>query len=140
MSAPSPESGIVPAQVGFLAIYNPSLGPSDDSIADQIVYYASVKGRSNQSGRPRRRRRAREPETDFTRQERNEQLRQIGLAQAMVGFGNTFSDGQPVDRIETEKSRIVLHELEPGWWILAVRLVSAPSQLPLGSSRGGCPC
>ena len=26
-----------------------------------------------------------------------------------------------MDSIETEKSRIVLHEFEPGWWILAVR-------------------
>ena len=32
----------------------------------------------------------------------------------------SFSDGEPVDSIETEKSRIVLHELEKGWWILAV--------------------
>lgn len=32
----------------------------------------------------------------------------------------SFSDGQPVDSIDTEKSRIVLHELESGWWILAV--------------------
>lgn len=34
----------------------------------------------------------------------------------------SFSDGVPVESIDTEKSRIVLHELEPGWWILAVRL------------------
>ena len=33
----------------------------------------------------------------------------------------SFSSGEPVDSIETEKSRIVLHELEEGWWILAVR-------------------
>lgn len=32
-----------------------------------------------------------------------------------------FSNGSPIDAIETEKSRIILHELEPGWWILAVR-------------------
>lgn len=32
----------------------------------------------------------------------------------------TFSNGQPVDSVETEKSRIVLKELEHGWWILAV--------------------
>ena len=32
----------------------------------------------------------------------------------------SFSNGQPVDSIETEKSRIVLRELEKGWWILAV--------------------
>lgn len=33
----------------------------------------------------------------------------------------SFSNGEPVDSIETEKSRIVLRELEKGWWILAVR-------------------
>lgn len=32
----------------------------------------------------------------------------------------SFSNGQAVDSIETEKSRIVLRELEKGWWILAV--------------------
>ena len=30
-----------------------------------------------------------------------------------------FSDDHPVDCVETEKSRIILHELETGWWILA---------------------
>lgn len=32
----------------------------------------------------------------------------------------SFSDGEPVDSIETEKSRVVLQELETGWWVLAV--------------------
>ena len=32
----------------------------------------------------------------------------------------SFSKGEPVDSIETERSRVVLHELEQGWWILAV--------------------
>lgn len=32
----------------------------------------------------------------------------------------SFSDGEPVDSVETEKSRIILQELEKGWWILAV--------------------
>ena len=36
----------------------------------------------------------------------------------------SFSNGEPLDSIETEKSRIVLHELEKGWWILAVGVVS----------------
>ena len=31
-----------------------------------------------------------------------------------------FSNGESVDSVETEKARIVLHELEEGWWILAV--------------------
>jgi len=32
----------------------------------------------------------------------------------------SFSKGEPVDSIETERSRVVLHDLEQGWWILAV--------------------
>ncbi|KAL5345982.1 hypothetical protein ACLOAV_009012 [Pseudogymnoascus australis] len=37
----------------------------------------------------------------------------------MVEFGQAFSQGNSVDAIETEKSKIILHELEVGWWILA---------------------
>jgi hypothetical protein len=29
-----------------------------------------------------------------------------------------FSNGKPVDSVDTETSRIILHELEKGWWIL----------------------
>ncbi|MCJ1467432.1 hypothetical protein MMC07_006057 [Pseudocyphellaria aurata] len=37
-----------------------------------------------------------------------------------LNIGNRgFSNGAAVDAIETEKSRIILDELEPGWWILA---------------------
>ena len=32
----------------------------------------------------------------------------------------SFSNGKSVDSIETEKSRVILHELEMGWWLLAV--------------------
>ena len=32
----------------------------------------------------------------------------------------SFSNGKPVDSIETERSRIILHELEKDWWLLAV--------------------
>lgn len=32
----------------------------------------------------------------------------------------SFSNNEPVDSIETEKSRIILHELETDWWLLAV--------------------
>jgi len=31
-----------------------------------------------------------------------------------------FSNGKSVDSIETEKSRIILHELETDFWLLAV--------------------
>ncbi|KAL8823111.1 MAG: hypothetical protein Q9191_006167 [Dirinaria sp. TL-2023a] len=38
---------------------------------------------------------------------------------ALTRGQRSFSDGEAVDSIETEKSRLILHELEPGWWILA---------------------
>jgi len=39
-------------------------------------------------------------------------------------YCRTFSNGKPVESVETEKSRIVLKELEQGWWILAVGLTA----------------
>ncbi|EJT80394.1 hypothetical protein GGTG_00394 [Gaeumannomyces tritici R3-111a-1] len=121
----SPPPSVVPAQLGFLAIYNPTLGANDDTIEDQLVYYASVG--TPQSGR---RRRARNRSTSaVSQEERNERLRQIGLAQGMVEFGRSFSGDRPVDTVETEKSRVIMHELEPGWWILAsIDLTRLPAQ------------
>ena len=34
-----PASRVVPAHVSFLAIYNPSLSTSDETLRDQIVFY-----------------------------------------------------------------------------------------------------
>ncbi|UNI20820.1 hypothetical protein JDV02_006872 [Purpureocillium takamizusanense] len=129
-SAPQVAASIVPAQLGFLAIFNPSLGTSDDTIDEQIVYYASVTTQQQQSGGRKRRRRGGtrgRPTDAVSQEERHERLRQIGLAQGMVGFSRGFADGAPVDAIDTERARVVLHELEPGWWIVAsVDLTKAP--------------
>ncbi|KAL7789978.1 hypothetical protein V8C37DRAFT_384994 [Trichoderma ceciliae] len=130
MAAYASSGGIVPAQLGFLALFNPSLGQTDETIDDQIVYYASVSTQTSS----RRRRRARTRPTDgISQEERHERLRQIGLAQGMVNFSRGFSDGAPVDTIDTEKSRVIAHELEPGWWILAsidLNKVPLPPRLP----------
>jgi hypothetical protein len=105
---------VVPAQLSFLAVYNPSLGRSDDEFDKQIVFYyaRAAKARARLSHGDNKTAR------DLREQE-NEKLRQVGLAQGMVGFARSFSHGAPVDSVETEKSRIVLKELEDGWWILA---------------------
>jgi hypothetical protein len=106
---------VVPAQLSFLAVYNPSLGTSDDTFHQQIVFYYSKAAKALQK--------LRHGDTQAQqelREQENEKLRQVGLAQGMVGFAKSFSNGEAVDSVETQKSRIVLHELERGWWILAV--------------------
>ncbi|KAL2175833.1 uncharacterized protein P884DRAFT_286255 [Thermothelomyces heterothallicus CBS 202.75] len=129
-------SSVVPAQLGFLAIYNPSLGTTDETVDDQIVYYASASTLSNAKERRRLLRAAKDgrPTDSISSEERNERLRQIGLAQGMVEFARSFSGGKAVDSIDTERARVVLHELEPGWWILAsidlTRLPLSPSKTP----------
>ncbi|QPC77657.1 hypothetical protein HYE68_008409 [Fusarium pseudograminearum] len=116
MAAPSTSGTVVPAQLGFLAIFNPTLGNTDETIEDQIVYYASVTTQASQN---KRRRTRGQLTQNISPEERNERLRQIGLAQGMASFSRGFASGSSVDTIDTEKSRVVLHELEPGWWILA---------------------
>jgi hypothetical protein len=122
MSSPNETSArAIPAQLGFLAIYNPSLGATDETIGDQIVYYTSPGHQDHEREKRKNDQQNAEVSQGQAREQVNEQLRRIGLAQGMVEFGRSFSEGQTVDTIETEKSRIILHELESGWWILAVR-------------------
>lgn len=75
------QAGVVPASLSFLAIYNPSLSKSDETLHDQIVYYyskvsGSQKARTSIGG----------AKNEESRDELNEKLRQIGLAQGMVQF------------------------------------------------------
>ncbi|KUJ15684.1 uncharacterized protein LY89DRAFT_647571 [Mollisia scopiformis] len=130
---------VIPAQLGFLAIYNPSLGTSDETIENQIVYYSSSSEnarKSRQTTNPKQK----AADDAAKREQQNEQLRQIGLAQGMVEFGRSFSDGMAVDTVETEKSRIILHELESGWWILAsisltvLPVIAKPASIVKGKS------
>ncbi|KAL1639671.1 hypothetical protein SLS58_007730 [Diplodia intermedia] len=104
---------VVPAQLAFLALFCPTLAANDDAFRDQLVFYHSNKATRRHDD------------------DENERLRQIGLAQGMIDFARSFSDGEPVDHVDTEKSRIVMHELEKDWWVLAsidlTRLPVAPS-------------
>lgn len=72
---------VVPAHLSFLAIYNPALGTSDETFHNQIVFYYSkaARARSRIHGSDAR------AERELKEQE-NEKLRQVGLAQGMVGF------------------------------------------------------
>ncbi|TGJ82242.1 hypothetical protein E0Z10_g6527 [Xylaria hypoxylon] len=133
-SAMSSQTAVVPAQLGFLAIFNPSLGTTDETIDDQIVYFASVNTRSQK----RRHRSRGKPTADISHEERNERLRQIGLAQGMIEFSRGFANGEPVNTIETEKTRVVLQEVELGWWILAsIDLSKIPLPPRIGSPTPG---
>jgi hypothetical protein len=122
MSTASP-SPTCPAQLGFIAIFNPSLAQSEESLDDQIVYYASIpvlsrRQRQKRSGRVSSSKR--NPAAAVSQAERYERVRQIGLARGIVDFAKGFSGGRDVDALETERSRMVMKEVEEGWWILAV--------------------
>ncbi|KAL2419385.1 hypothetical protein ABEF95_000433 [Exophiala dermatitidis] len=142
---------VVPAHVSYFAIYNPSLGQTDETVRDQIVYYYSAKSEEEVERRRRERVTSRKQQIseskdsgqpsrdtkDDEEAEENERLRQIGLAQGMVDFVNNFSNGVPLEVIETEKSRVVLKEIEPQWWILAsISLTKLPAATASSTSSG----
>lgn len=84
---------VVPAQLSFLAIYNPSLGTSDETFHDQLVFYYSkaTKARTKIEGKDAQAERK-------LRELENEKLRQVGLAQGMVGFAryrSSYAAGMP---------------------------------------------
>ncbi|CAG8309522.1 unnamed protein product [Penicillium salamii] len=103
---------VIPAQVSYLAIYNPTLGPTDETIADQVVYYTSQATHEQESA-------GYTADIEESKDLQNERLRQIGLAQGLVNFASNFSDGKSLEYVETDKSRVVLLELEKNWWIVA---------------------
>jgi hypothetical protein len=79
---------IVPARLSFLTLYNPSLGHTDETLHEQILYYHSSKWTE------KRRLRGSTDEDSASREheEQNERLRQIGLAQGMVEFAKFDPD------------------------------------------------
>ncbi|KAI5291810.1 hypothetical protein KEM54_006387 [Ascosphaera aggregata] len=81
----------------------------DETLSDQIVYYFS---------QVERREHAEVPTIARRKEEKNERLRQIGLAQGMVAFARNFSDASDIDTVETDRGRLILKELEHDWWIL----------------------
>jgi hypothetical protein len=92
-------SRVVAAHLSYLAIFNPSLGATDETVRDQIVFYYSQKPESererHKQGKTVARRQqdgppgqddAQEHAGDHAEAEENERLRQVGLAQGMVDF------------------------------------------------------
>ncbi|KAJ6020897.1 hypothetical protein N7540_006401 [Penicillium herquei] len=131
MPESDPDS-VIPAQLSFLAIYNPTLGPTDETIEDQIVFYTSrsenlqrLDGSSNE-----------EEGSKSSENGKNERLRQIGLAQGMVHFASNFSSEKTLEYVETEKTRVVLLELEKDWWLVAsIDLTRLPAESTQPSSN-----
>jgi First Longin domain of INTU, CCZ1 and HPS4 len=80
---------IVPAQLSFLAIYNPLLGLTDETLIDQIVFYYKA-GRLRQAESS-----LSEPTTKEDKNDQNEQLRRVGLAQGIVNFAKFVLLGTP---------------------------------------------
>ena len=76
---------IQPAHLAFLAIYNPSLGPTDETFDQQLVFHYSRKAHDLRVA-ARKNARIDDAGGDALREEENEKLRQIGLAQGMVDF------------------------------------------------------
>jgi hypothetical protein len=76
-----PSHEVRPAQLSFLAIYNPSLGRTDEAVRDQIVFYSSRAARLRKA-----RKGAWADASVLHDDEENERLRQVGLAQGMVDF------------------------------------------------------
>ena len=72
---------VVPAQLSFLAIYNPSLGTSDETFDQQIVFFYSKAAKTRSKLKDGDAKKVQE-----LREQENEKLRQVGLAQGMVGF------------------------------------------------------
>jgi len=72
---------VVPAQLSFLSIYNPTLATSDENFKEQILFYFS---------RLAYERRKTDKNDAFVEsrlgEDEHEKLRQIGLAQGMVNF------------------------------------------------------
>lgn len=73
------EPRVVPAQVDFLALYNPTFGASDETLRDQIVYYYTRRGQTRQN-------KQKDVTSEAEEEEENQRLRQVGLAQGMVSF------------------------------------------------------
>ena len=66
----------VPAQLRFLAIYNPSLGRTDETRLDQIVYYYDGTGKPARKGK--------KDSAGGSKEKENERLRHIEIGRAHV--------------------------------------------------------
>ncbi|CCG84935.1 protein of unknown function [Taphrina deformans PYCC 5710] len=81
--------------LSYFTIFNPSLGPDEETLPNQLLFY-----------------------TSSVVSDLDSQLRNIGLVQGIVELGRSFAQGQqgPVDFIKSKDTRSYLQEIEPGYW------------------------
>jgi First Longin domain of INTU, CCZ1 and HPS4 len=92
-----------------LYIYNPSLGQTDHTVHEQLIFHYSPSDVPS-------------PPSNLDSHELDKKLRAIGLAQGIVEFARAFSPNSPLQEIRTQKGFTVPIEVEKSWWMLAVRL------------------
>jgi hypothetical protein len=108
VSTPSPKTtsnSTVPILSSFY-IYNPSLGQTDASVHEQLIFHYSSETTNIPSPTAPR--------------NLDKQLRAVGLAQGIIQFARAFSPDNPVCEVRTQKGFSVPVEVEKGWWMLAV--------------------
>jgi len=99
-------------------IFNPSLGTTDSTVHDQLIFHYSALAPKASS-----------PKSSATApsategQDLDRQLRAIGLAQGIVEFARAFSPDSPVQEVRTQKGFTVPLEIEKRWWMLAVSIM-----------------
>ena len=103
--------------IGFLAIFRPSYDRSSQEVQDRIVYYASISTEnfSHKQGQA-----ASQPGVNAPDLSRSEQLRHIRFALRITAPGlEIFKNDNLPHPSNTDDFRVILHEPEPGWRILA---------------------
>jgi hypothetical protein len=101
--AKPPPTGPTTPVLSSLYIYNPTLGQTDSTVHDQLIFhYPAVE--------------------DPSPQDRDRQLRAIGLAQGIIQFARAFSPDEALREVRTQKGFSVPVEVEKNWWMLAVRI------------------
>ena len=85
----------------YLTIFNPSLGKTEETLVDQLLFYTS-SATSNLDA----------------------QLRQIGLLQGIVELAKSFSEGQSVDYLESRDTRTYILRQGDYWIVLCLNVVS----------------
>ncbi|ORY79107.1 hypothetical protein BCR37DRAFT_382103 [Protomyces lactucae-debilis] len=97
--------------LSYLTLFCPALGSTEESVADQLLFYTDASATSTL----------------------DQQLRNIGLIQGILELGRSFSpkdhastSHRPLRCIKSEQTMAVVTELEPGiWCCLCVELPKA---------------